>query len=728
MAAGFLIPAIAAVLSGGVSAFQPGVSPSLLALRPASVSQRCGGAFRLAPPSPGKMVRLAPLEAKKKKKGDEGKSKMAPSSPSVKGKKDPVKETTASSSPKPSSPTTKPVPKAALVDDSGDADPDVLARAKAALDAARPTMGGVGIGGGPPVTENGVTLPENTWYGISGDAEILRATSKTVTVRLAGKFWGSRKWAFEEVEKVMEAELPGVKVKIEEAIQLEDLYMRDVFSDEDAWAVRRKGPQYVNEWGIQIAQPFNADGSIRAESEDADLLPKKGTLDEGALKDGIEEMLLNAMNQEIGTFLETQDSEEMRADDAANELAAANIAQAKESLKEKAIAKAVAEDDNIISVSKKPLEEVEKTLEKVEQMGADIDIVDMSGLDIPGIDIKSEKVGKALGSNPMFAKMADALEAEPGAIEEMMALLDKSNGNLFGVMMNPKFQKLATKMMANPELMQMMQDPAMLQDAMKSADDIGLTKQLGIDNSKPIESAADFTAKATEAVKKGLFDNVPTAPIPALKKDVVAPSPPPVEEASEESDDVVDPATPEWLQAKEVEVRRKAKNQKNPNDSVIKGQLRPIDRASALQAEIAEARSKLDRTTFFTEDGGIRSKGEMSDLSTSNFNLDDMMEKSKNSAAERPSRLAGDKSSFGDKANAAANENALYAGGFVFGVGGIVLFIAVQLGIVDIPFLPKDMAGISTPASRRMATPAKGAPAAPQPQADPYTPADDGNF
>ena len=33
----------------------------------------------------------------------------------------------------------------------------------------------------------------------------------------------------------------------------------------------------------------------------------------------------------------------------------------------------------------------------------------------------------------------------------------------YQVMMNPKFQKLATKMMANPELMAMMQDPAMLQ-------------------------------------------------------------------------------------------------------------------------------------------------------------------------------------------------------------------------------------------------------------------------
>jgi len=107
MAAGFLIPAMAAVLSGGVSAFQtPGLSPSLLALRPAAVSERCGGAFRIAPPSPGKLLRLAPLQAKKKKK-DDGKSKMAPASESVKGKKDPVK---AESVAKPSSPKAKPVP------------------------------------------------------------------------------------------------------------------------------------------------------------------------------------------------------------------------------------------------------------------------------------------------------------------------------------------------------------------------------------------------------------------------------------------------------------------------------------------------------------------------------------------------------------------------------------------------------------------------------------------
>ena len=42
-----------------------------------------------------------------------------------------------------------------------------------------------------------------------------------------------------------------------------------------------------------------------------------------------------------------------------------------------------------------------------------------------------------------------------------------------------------------------------------------------------------------------------------------------------------------------------------------------------------------------------------------------------------------------DAASSASNELALYAVGFVVGVGGIVLFLAVQLGILDIPFLPK---------------------------------------
>jgi hypothetical protein len=90
-------------------------------------------------------------------------------------------------------------------------------------------------------------------------------------------------------------------------------------------------------------------------------------------------------------------------------------------------------------------------------------------------------------------------------------------------MMNPKFQQLANKMMANPELMQMMQDPAMLQSvrasaprpstnrpsiadaagvtagplqAMKSADDIGLTKELGLDKGQGAAAAKEFAAKA----------------------------------------------------------------------------------------------------------------------------------------------------------------------------------------------------------------------------------------
>ena len=39
---------------------------------------------------------------------------------------------------------------------------------------------------------------------------------------------------------------------------------------------------------------------------------------------------------------------------------------------------------------------------------------------------------------------------EPGAVEEMMELLDKANGNMFSIMTNPKFQKLAQKMMEKP--------------------------------------------------------------------------------------------------------------------------------------------------------------------------------------------------------------------------------------------------------------------------------------
>jgi len=309
---------------------------------------------------------------------------MAEPSPSVKGKKDtPVKAASTPSSPKP-----EVIPKAALVDDSGEPDADVLAKAKAALDAARATLGGVGIGGGPDVTEGEVTLPENHWYGVNGDAEILRATSKTVTVRLSGKFWGSRQWAFDQVEEVITAVLPDVKLKIEEAAQLKDLYLRDVFSDADAWEVRKRGPQYVNERGIQIAQPFNADGSIKTLAEEN--VPMGG-FDEGALKAGIEEMMVDAMSQQIGGFLDSSTSEELRA-----EVDAEIAAKAKA-------------DENILSVTRMdpaaPKEQVE--------LKADAEDAEEK------FDIQSEKVppllenGRSVGRRARAVRRARAHTAPP---------------------------------------------------------------------------------------------------------------------------------------------------------------------------------------------------------------------------------------------------------------------------------------------------------------------------
>lgn len=43
----------------------------------------------------------------------------------------------------------------------------------------------------------------------------------------------------------------------------QDLFIRDVFYSEEAWKIRQEGPQYVNERGIQVAQPVSPDGKIR---------------------------------------------------------------------------------------------------------------------------------------------------------------------------------------------------------------------------------------------------------------------------------------------------------------------------------------------------------------------------------------------------------------------------------------------------------------------------------
>lgn len=71
----------------------------------------------------------------------------------------------------------------------------------------------------------------------------------------------------------------------------------------------------------------------------------------------------------------------------------------------------------------------------------------------------ASKVDKVMESNPMFQMMTELLEDEPGAVNDIQEMLEKSNGNMFAIMSNPKFQSLAQKMMKNPELMQMMQDP-----------------------------------------------------------------------------------------------------------------------------------------------------------------------------------------------------------------------------------------------------------------------------
>ena len=89
------------------------------------------------------------------------------------------------------------------------------------------------------------------------------------------------------------------------------------------------------------------------------------------------------------------------------------------------------------------------------------------------------------------------MQSEPGVVEELMAMLDKSNGNMFAVMTNPKFQKLAQKMMSNPELMAMLTDPKLVKDAMKSAQEIGLTEQMGLKSTGDSKKdAADFALQA----------------------------------------------------------------------------------------------------------------------------------------------------------------------------------------------------------------------------------------
>jgi len=382
---------------------------------------------------------------------------------------------------------------------------------------------------------------------------------------------------------------------------------------------------------VQVAQPFNADGTMR-----------QANFDEDALKAGIEEMMVDALAQSQGTFLDSSSYEDINRQLAMSQTA---FMESEESKDPADLAK---DDDNILSVSK-------------------MNVPDQT--DKPKLDIMDDKVGAALKGNPMFEKMADALEQEPGAIEDMMKLLDASNGNLFAVMSNPKFQSLAQKMMANPELMQMMQDPALMKQAMSSAQDIGLTDALGVkpDMASPAAAAKGFADQATEAIKSGMGMGTP-------KKQV---------------------ETPDWMKEKEDEVRLRASRMQEQDGSAVTRVQREQAKEEQLQDDIAKARQGVPPIP----------EKELEDVDDSSelFSLASMLEESRADSAPAASASMGMSES--------SKELVLYVGGFVFGVGGIFFFFATQLGIIDVPFM-KNLGSVSTPAARRMAGP-PGAPVAP---------------
>lgn len=78
-------------------------------------------------------------------------------------------------------------------------------------------------------------------------------------------------------------------------IPSQDRYIKDIFYGAEAWESRKKGPQFVNERGIQVAQPVAPDGKIR----EIDELDFEGS----ALQLGIEEMMKDALRQSKGNTI-----------------------------------------------------------------------------------------------------------------------------------------------------------------------------------------------------------------------------------------------------------------------------------------------------------------------------------------------------------------------------------------------------------------------------------------
>lgn len=89
---------------------------------------------------------------------------------------------------------------------------------------------------------------------------------------------------------------------------------------------------------------------------------------------------------------------------------------------------------------------------------------------------------------------------------------------------------------------------------------------------------------------------------------------------------------------------------------------------------------------------------EASDLGDSGFSIGQYLQESSNEV-----RAVSSSSSARSGMSDTAKENLLYAAGGIFGVSAIVFFLAVQLEIIDVPFM-KDVGSVSTPATRRIAT------------------------